>query len=339
MKFAFSQEIGIDLGTANILVYKRGSGVVLSEPTVVAISKPGGRMLAIGNEARDMLGRTPTNIEAIRPLREGVISDYTTTVKLLRHILDKVCGERRFIKPTVLVCVPSGVTNVERRAVIQAASEAGAGKAMTIEEPMAAAIGAGLPISGPSGSMVVDMGAGTTDIAILSLNGIVRSHSLRIGGDKLDDAIVRHVKNAYSVTIGESTAEDVKLKIGSAMPMDQEMRMEVRGRDMISGLPKAVEISSEEVRNALVEPVRQIAEKVCAILEETPPELSGDIMERGLVLTGGGALLRGVDELLRQASDVPVRVAENAMHCAAIGAGRALEGFNEMQTTGAVSTI
>jgi rod shape-determining protein MreB len=337
----FVPEIGIDLGTANILVYRRGKGIVLSEPTVVAISAKQGRVLAVGNEARDMLGRTPGNIMAIRPLKDGVIADYTTTLKMLEYIIAKTCGGKfpfRF-KPTTLVCVPSGVTNVERRAVIQAAKEAGAGHAETIEEPMAAAIGAGLPISSPGGNMVVDIGGGTSDIAVISLGGIVLSQSLRLGGNKLDEAIIRHVRNAYNLMIGDPTAEEVKIKIGSAFPLQQELRMEIRGRDLVAGLPKTVEITSEEIREALSEPVRQIAEKLCSVLEETPPELGSDVIERGITLTGGGALLRGLDRMLQNVTDIPVRVADNALNCVAIGTGRALENMDAIKMSGAVSEV
>ncbi len=334
-------EIGIDLGTANILVFRRGKGIVLNEPSVVAISNANGRVLAVGNEARDMLGRTPGNITAIRPLRDGVIADYTTTLKMLQYILKKTCGGSLpiRIKPTTLVCVPSGVTNVERRAVIQAAKEAGAGIAMTIEEPMAAAIGAGLPISQPGGNMVIDIGGGTSDVAVISLGGIVLSQSLRVGGNKLDEAIIRHIRNAYNLMIGDPTAEDIKIKVGSAHPLAQELKMEIRGRDLVAGLPKTVEITSDEIREALSEPVRQIAEKVCAVLEETPPELGSDIIERGITLTGGGALLRGLDRLLHSVTDIPVRVADNALNCVAIGTGKALEEIDAIRQSGAVSSI
>lgn len=337
----FCPEIGIDLGTANILVYRRGKGIVLSEPTVVAIGGQNGRVLAVGNEARDMLGRTPGNIKAIRPLKDGVIADYTTTLKMLEYIIKKTCGGGFPIRlrPTTLVCVPSGVTNVERRAVIQAAKEAGAGTAMTIEEPMAAAIGAGLPISSPGGNMVVDIGGGTSDIAVISLGGIVISQSLRLGGNKLDEAIIRHIRNAYNLMIGDPTAEEVKIKIGSAFPLEQELRMQIRGRDMVAGLPKTIEVTSEEIREALSEPVRQIAEKLCSVLEETPPELASDVIERGITLTGGGALLRGLDRLLMKVTDIPVRVADNALNCVAIGTGRALEELEAIKWSGAVSTI
>ncbi len=334
-------EIGIDLGTSNILVFRRGKGIVLNEPTVVAVNVSEKRVLAVGIEAREMLGRTPGNIVAIRPLKDGVIADYTTTLKMLEYIIQKTCGQPfpfRF-RPTTLVCVPSGVTNVERRAVIQAAVEAGAGQAMTIEEPMAAAIGAGLPISTAGGNMVVDIGGGTSDIAVISLGGIVTSQSIRVGGNKMDEAIIRHIRNTYNLMIGEPPAEEIKIKIGSVFPLEQELRMDIRGRDLVAGLPKSVQITSEEIRESLAEPVRQIAEKLCQVLEETPPELSSDIIERGITLTGGGALMRGLDRLLMQVTDIPVRVADNALNCVAIGTGRALEELDAIRKSGAVSTI
>lgn len=332
-------EIGIDLGTANILVFRRGRGIVLSEPTVVAINTQTGTVLAVGNDAREMLGKTPGNIKAIKPLQGGVIADYTTTLKMLEHILDKVCGRRRLFKPRVLVCVPSGVTNVEKRAVIQAAKEAGAGEAMTIEEPMAAAIGAGLPIATPGGNMVVDIGGGTTDIAVISLGGIVLSESIRVAGNRMDDGIIRHIRNTYNLMIGEPTAEEIKIKIGSAYPLEQELEMEVRGRDMVHGLPKTVRVRSEEVRDALSETVRLIEEKLCQVLEQTPPELASDVIERGITLTGGGALLRNLDRMLEEKTAIPVRVAENAMDCVAIGTGIALERFEDILRAGAVSDL
>lgn len=331
-------EIGIDLGTANIIVFRRGKGIVLAEPSVVAISSTNGKVLSVGNDARDMIGRTPGNISAIRPLKDGVIADYSTTLKMLQYIIQKTCGSKFPIrlKPTILVCVPSGVTNVENRAVLQAAKEAGAGLAMTIEEPFAAAIGAGLPIASPGGNMVVDIGGGTTDIAVISLGGKVLSQSLRIGGNKLDEAIIRHVRNAYNLMIGDPTAEEIKIRVGSAYPLQQELRMEIRGRDLVAGLPKTVEISSEEIREALAEPVRQIAEKLCGVLEITPPELGSDIIERGITLTGGGALLRGLDRLLNSVTDIPIRVADNALNCVAIGTGMALEQMAALKQSGAV---
>lgn len=337
----FVPEIGIDLGTANILVFRRGKGIVLNEPTVVAVNNNNGKVLAVGNEARDMLGRTPGNISAIRPLKDGVIADYTTTLKMLEYIIQKTCGTKLPIiklRPTTLLCVPSGVTNVEERAVVQAAREAGAGFAMTISEPMAAAIGAGLPISSAGGNMVIDIGGGTTDIAVISLGGPVVSHSLRIGGNKLDEAIIRHIRNAYNLMIGDPTAEEIKIKIGSAFPLAQELRMEIRGRDLVAGLPKTVEISSDEVREALSEPIRQIAEKLCQVLEETPPELGSDVIERGITLTGGGALLRGLDRLLYSVTDIPIRVAENALNCVAIGTGIALQDINAIRMSGGVNS-
>jgi rod shape-determining protein MreB len=320
-------ELGIDLGTANILVYRRGHGIVLREPSVVAIDRLTKKVKAVGEEARLMIGRTPGNIQAIRPLSDGVIADYTTTEKMLAHLIAKVCGRRRPFKPRVLVCVPSGVTSVEKRAVLQAALSAGAGEAATIEETMAAAIGAGLPISTPGGNMVVDIGGGTTDIAVISLGGIVVSQSLRVGGNKADEVIVRHIKNAYNLMVGDRTAEEIKISIGSAFPLDEELRMEVRGRDMVAGLPKTVTVTSEEIREALAEPISQIVERVKRVLEQTPPELSSDIIERGVTLTGGGALLRGFDRLLSLATGIPVNVAPDPLSCVAIGTGRALEEF------------
>lgn len=305
----------------------------------MAINSNNGRVLAVGNKARDMIGRTPANITAIRPLKDGVIADYTTTLKMLQYVLNKVCGPRRFFRPRVLICVPSGVTNVERRAVIQAAREAGAGEAMTIEEPVAAALGAGLPISMPGGNMVVDIGGGTTDIAVISLGGIVLSQSLRIAGDKFDEAIIRHVRNVYNLMIGEPTAEEIKIKLGSVQMLEPELKMEIRGRDLVGGMPKTIEVTSEEIREALSEPVRQIAEKIVLMLEETPPELGSDIVDRGIILTGGGALLRGLDKLLNQMTDLPVHIAENALTCVAIGTGRALEQLEEIRMSGAVSTL
>ncbi len=323
--FSLTPEIGIDLGTANILVYVRGKGIVLREPSVVAIAVHSKKVLAVGEEARLMIGRTPGNIVAIRPMSEGVIADYTTTERMLEHLINKVVGRKRLFKPRVLVCVPSGVTSVERRAVLQATKEAGAGEAYTIEEPMAAAIGAGLPISTPGGNMVVDIGGGTTDIAVISLEGICLSKSMRVGGNKMDDVIIRHIKNAYNLMIGDRTAEEIKMRIGSAYPLEQETSMEVRGRDLVAGLPRTIKVTSVEIREALSEPVTHIVERVKSVLELTPPELSADIIDRGVWLTGGGALLRGLDKLISAATDIPVHVAEDPLSCVAIGTGRALE--------------
>ena len=321
----FSQDIGIDLGTANVLVYVHGKGIIMREPSVVAMDVNTRKVRAIGEKAREMLGRTPVNIVAVRPMTDGVIADYTTTQRLLEHILHKVCGVKRVFKPRVLLAVPSGVTSVEQRAVKQAALAAGAGEALTIEEPMAAAIGAGLPISSPGGNMVVDIGGGTTDIAVLSLDGIVLSRSLRIGGMKLDDVIIRHVRQAYNLLIGDRTAEEIKIAIGSAVALREETHMEVRGRDLLSGLPQTVVVSSQEIRECMAEPILQIVTRVKNVLEKTPPELASDIIERGIVLTGGTALLRGLDTLIAETANVPTYVADDPLSCVALGTGKALE--------------
>jgi len=321
-------EIGIDLGTANILVYKRGKGIQLMEPTVVAINTKTGKVLAVGNEARDMLGRTPGNIAAIRPLKDGVIADYTTTLKMLEYLIDKVCGKRRLLKPTVMICVPSGVTNVERRAVIKAAREAGAGEAMVIEEPMAAAIGVGLPVQEPAGNMIVDIGGGTTEVALISLAGIVFSRSVRVGGDEMDESIVQYLKRVYNLMIGERTAEEIKISLGSAYPLDEEMTMEVKGRDLVAGLPKTLTLTSEEVREALQEPVTAIVEAVRITLERCPPELAADLVDRGMVLAGGGSLLRGLDKLIAEQTGLPVHVADDPLSAVAEGTGVVLHELN-----------
>lgn len=278
-----------------------------------------------------MLGRTPGNIVAIRPLQDGVIADYSTTREMLRALITKVCGHRGPFKPRVLVCVPAGVTSVEKRAVLQATEEAGARQAATIEETMAAAIGAGLPIALPGGNMVVDIGGGTTDIAVISLGGIVVSRSLRVGGNKIDEVIIRHIKNTYNLMIGDRTAEEIKIRIGSAFPLEKELHMDVKGRDLVAGLPKTVDVTSDEVREALAEPISQIVDRVKSVLEHTPPELSSDIIERGMMLTGGGALLRGLDRLLALATGIPVHVADDPLSCVAIGTGRALEEFDAIR--------
>ncbi|HIE09662.1 MAG TPA: rod shape-determining protein [Armatimonadetes bacterium] len=326
----FGLDLGIDLGTSTCLVYVKGRGIVLCEPSVVAMSRETNQVLAVGEEARMMLGRTPGNIVAIRPMRDGVIADYTITKAMLKHFIHRACG-RRIFKPQVVVCVPSGATSVERRAVVEAALEAGARRAFPIEEPMAAAIGAGLPIAGPQGNMVVDIGGGTTDIAIISLGGIVISDSVRVGGIRMDEAIMQYVRREHNLLIGERTAEEVKIRIGSAYPMEPEMQMEVKGRDLVTGLPRTIVVTSEEVRKALQEPVRAIVEKVKDVLEQTPPELAADIVERGIVLTGGGALLRGMDRLLQEETGIPVHVAEDPISCVAVGAGRALEEIDALK--------
>ncbi len=319
------QDIGIDLGTASVLVYIKGKGIVLKEPSVVAIDRNTNKILAVGEEARLMLGRTPGNIVAIRPLREGVISDYDVTEKMLRYFIDKAIGRRRLFKPRMVVCVPSGVTEVEKRAVIDAANNAGARSTRLIEEPIASAIGAGLDISKASGNMVIDIGGGTSDIAVISLGGIVVSTSIKVAGDKFDEAIVRYMRKKHNIMIGERTAEELKINIGTAFPRDEVVKMEVRGRNLISGLPKTIEVTSEEMLEALNEPVATIADAVHSVLERTPPELSADISDRGIVMTGGGSLLHGLDKLIAKRTGIPVYIAQEAISCVALGTGKALE--------------
>jgi rod shape-determining protein MreB and related proteins len=321
-----SRDMAVDLGTANTLVYVRGRGIVLSEPSVVAIDTGTGEVHAVGVEAKRMLGRTPGSIQAIRPLKDGVIADFDVTEQMLRHFIQKV-HQHRFAHPRVVVCVPSGVTGVERRAVEEATLSAGARQAYLIEEPMAAAIGAGLPIAEPAGNMIVDVGGGTSEVAVISLGGIVVSQSLRVGGDEMDEAIVNHVKKDYKLLIGQQTAEEIKLEIGSAFPMKDELKAEVRGRDMLTGLPKTVIISSDEVRHALEDPVGQILDAIRQTLDKTPPELAADIMDRGVMLAGGGALLTGLDDRLRQETHMPVHVADSPLTCVAVGSGKSLEEF------------
>jgi rod shape-determining protein MreB and related proteins len=320
------RDMAVDLGTANTLVYLRGRGIVLSEPSVVAIDQRTGEVHAVGIEAKRMLGRTPGTITAIRPLKDGVIADFDVTEQMLRHFIHKANGNR-FAHPRVIVCVPSGVTGVEKRAVEEATLSAGARQAYLIEEPMAAAIGAGLPVSDPTGSMIVDIGGGTTEVAVISLGGIVVSQSIRVGGDEMDEAIMNHLRKEYKLLIGQQTAEEVKLEIGSAWPMPEEAQAEVRGRDMLTGLPKTVILGSEDVRRALDEPVTQIIDAIRGTLDKTPPELAADIMDRGIVLAGGGALLAGLDERLRHETHMPVHVAESPLTCVAVGSGRSLEEF------------
>ena len=322
--------MAVDLGTANTLVYVRGRGIVLSEPSVVAIDQRTNEVHAVGIEAKRMLGRTPGNITAIRPLKDGVIADFDVTEQMLRHFIQKV-HQNRWAHPRVVVCVPSGVTGVEKRAVEEATLSAGARQAYLIEEPMAAAIGAGLPVAEPTGNMVVDIGGGTTEVAVISLGGIVVAQSIRVGGDEMDEAIIHWVKREYKLMIGSQTSEEVKLEIGSAYPLHEEVQAEIRGRDMITGLPKTVVLSSEEVREALEEPVSQIVDAVKSTLDKTPPELASDIMDRGIMLAGGGALLQGLDERLRQETEMPIHVAESPLTCVAVGSGRSLEEFEVMR--------
>ncbi len=328
--FAFAgQDMAIDLGTANTLVFVRGQGIVLNEPSVVAINSVNGRALAVGMDAKRMIGRTPANIQAIRPLRDGVIADFDVTEKMLRYFIQKV-HRRRWARPRIVVCVPSGITPVERRAVEEAAYHAGARRAYTIEEPMAAAIGSGLPIGEPSGSMVVDIGGGTTEVAVISLGGIVVSRSIRIGGDELDEAIIDWVKKEYNVLLGERTAEQLKMAIGSAWPRPDEPAAEVRGRDLVTGLPKTILLSSPEIREAIEEPVQAIVDAVKYTLDKTPPELAADIMERGIVLTGGGALLEGIDQRLANETGMPIVTASKPLQSVVIGSGKCLEEFEAL---------
>ena len=319
--------MAVDLGTANTLVYVRGRGIVLSEPSVVAIDQRAGDVHAVGAEAKRMLGRTPGTITAIRPLKDGVIADFDVTEQMLRHFIQKANGSR-MAYPRVVVCVPSGVTGVEKRAVEEATLSAGARSAYLIEEPMAAAIGAGLPVSEPTGNMIVDIGGGTTEVAVISLGGIVVSQSIRVGGDEMDDSIINHIKKEYKLLVGQSTAEEVKLEIGSAWAVDdQSDQAEVRGRDMLTGLPKTLILSRDEVRRALNEPVTQIIDAIKSTLDKTPPELAADIMDRGIVLAGGGSLLDDLDARLRHETQMPVHVADSPLTCVAVGSGRSLEEF------------
>ena len=326
------RDMAVDLGTANTLVYVRGRGIVLSEPSVVAIDQSTGDVHAVGLEAKRMLGRTPGTISAIRPLKDGVIADFDVTEQMLRHFIQKV-HQHRFAHPRVVVCVPSGVTGVEKRAVEEATLSAGARQAYLIEEPMAAAIGAGLPVAEPTGNMIVDIGGGTTEVAVISLGGIVVSQSLRVGGDEMDEAIINHIKREYKLLIGQQTAEEIKLEVGSAYPLKEEVQAEVRGRDMLTGLPKTVVLSSEEVRHALEDPIAQIIDAIKSTLDKTPPELSADIMDRGIVLAGGGALLQGLDQRLRQETHMPTHLAESPLTCVAVGSGRSLEEFEAMRNS------
>ena len=321
------RDMAVDLGTANTLVYVRGRGIVLNEPSVVAINTTTNAILAVGAEAKRMIGRTPAHIRAIRPLKDGVIADFDITEKMLRYFIQKVHHRRWLAKPRVVVCVPSGITPVEQRAVEEATISAGARSAYIIEEPMAAAIGAGLPIHEPTGNMVVDIGGGTTEVAIISLGGVVTSSSLRVGGDELDESIIQFVKKEYSLALGERTAEAIKLAVASAWPSQDDVIAEIKGRDLVSGLPKTIHITAEEVRRAVEEPVNAIVDAVKNTLDRCPAELAADIMDRGMVLTGGGALLKGLDERLKHETGMPIHVADNPLSCVAIGSGKCLEEF------------
>lgn len=324
-----SKDIGIDLGTATVLVYVKGRGIVIKEPSVVAIDKNTGKILKFGREAQMMLGRTPGNITAIRPLRDGVITQYDITQKMIQHFIKKSCGTVIF-KPRVIICVPSGITEVEERAVVDAATQAGAKRTYLIEEPVAAAIGAGINISAPRGHMVLDIGGGTSDIAVISLGGVVVSESIKVAGDKFDEAIIRYVRRKHNVLIGERTAEEIKIKIGCAWPREEIRTIDVKGRCLVQGLPRMVRITSAEIPDALEEPITAIVEAVCSVIERTPPELIGDILQNGIVMTGGGSLLFGLDRLITYATGVRTRVADKAVSCVALGTGRSLEMLSRL---------
>ncbi len=326
----FSRDLGIDLGTANTLVYVNGKGIVIQEPSVVAIDRESHSILAVGDSAKQMIGRTPGNISAIRPMKDGVIADFDVTQSMLKYFIQKAQGRSHFLHPRVVIAVPSGVTGVEERAVKEAALQAGAREAFVIEEPMMAAIGAGLPVEEPTGNMVVDIGGGTTEVAIISLGGIVTSRSIRVAGDEMDDAIVNYIKRTYNMMIGERTAEEVKIRVGSAYEPEQAT-MDIRGRDLVSGLPRTLQITAEEIQMALAEPVAAIIESIKYTLEQTPPELAADIRDRGIVMTGGGSLLRNFDRLLSQETGIPVHLAEEPLLCVVRGTGRCLEYPNLME--------
>ncbi len=328
----FVRQIGIDLGTVSVLVYVRGKGIVLQEPSVVAISVRDNRILAVGNEAHTMLGRTPETIEVARPMRDGVIADYIVTERMLHYFITKACG-RLHIKPTVMISVPVGVTSVESRAVHDAAMQAGARDAFLIPEPLAAALGAGLPVETPSGNMVVDIGGGTCEAAVIAMHGIVVSGSVRTGGNKLDEAIAAFVRRKYNLLIGDQTAEEVKIAIGSALPLEEELTLEVRGRDQVAGLPRTIQVTSSEVTEAIAEPLAAIVNTVRSVLEKTPPELASDIIDRGMVITGGSSLLRNIDRFLTKHTGVPCHVAENPVACVALGAGKALDMIDILRRT------
>ena len=327
--FGFGQDIGIDLGTATVIAYVKGKGIVLREPSVVAVDNNTGNVLAVGKEARRMLGRTPGNIVATRPLREGVISSYTETEKMLKYFINKVCGKFIF-SPRIMICIPSQVTEVEKKAVIDAASQAGARKVYLIEEPIAAAIGAGIDISKPCGNMVVDIGGGTTDIAVISLGGSVVSSSLKVAGDKFDEYIVKYIKRKHNMAIGERTAEDLKINVGCVYPKMQDTEMEIRGRDLSTGLPKTVVVKSSEMLEALYEPAMMIVDAVHSVLEKTPPELAADISDKGIYMTGGGCLVDGLDKLLQEKTGINVMIAQDAVSCVALGTGKALDNLDSL---------
>jgi rod shape-determining protein MreB len=327
----FSNEIAIDLGTANTLVYVKGNGIVLNEPSVVAVDQKTKKVYAVGAEAKAMLGKTPDHIVAIRPLKDGVIADFEITEVMLREFIKKAQKKRFFIRPRIVIAVPSGITEVERRAVTDSAQNAGAREVYLIAEPVASAIGVGLPVDKPSGNMVIDIGGGTTEIAVIALNGIVTDMSIRVAGDEMDEAIVLHIKKAYNLLIGDQTAEHVKMVIGSATKLKKEEEMEIKGRDLVSGIPKTLKISSVEVREALAEPVSQIVAAVKTALEQTPPELAADIVDRGIVMTGGSSLLRGLDTLLKEETNLPINVVEDPLTCVVLGCGKVLSNLHQYE--------
>jgi rod shape-determining protein MreB len=327
--FLMGRDMAVDLGTANTVIYVRGKGIVLNEPSVVAVNMRDGRPVAVGVEAKRMIGRTPSHIEAIRPLKDGVIADFEICEKMLRYFIQKV-HNRRWSKPRMVICVPSGITGVEQRAVKEAAEYAGARRAYIIEEPMAAAIGAGLPVQEPTGNMIVDIGGGTSEVAVISLGGIVTSQSVRVGGDEMDAAIQSYIKKEYGLAIGERTAEEVKVTLGSAWPLQEEVHAEIRGRDLVTGLPKTIVTTTEEIREALDEPVSAIVDAVKVTLDMTPPELAADIMDQGIMLAGGGALLNGLDGRLQDETGMPIAIAPNPLHAVAVGSGQSLEHFEAL---------
>ena len=324
-------EVGIDLGTANVLVYIKNKGIVLNEPSVVAVNRDTDEILAIGEEARQMLGRTPANIIAAKPLKDGVVSDYDITEMMLQYFIRKTCGSSRLFKPIIMVCVPSGVTEVEKRAVREAATEAGGKEVYLMEEPLAAAIGAGLDVTEPSGKMVIDIGGGTTDIAVIALGGIVTSASIKVAGDEFDDSIIKYMRKVHKLYIGERTGEDIKKEIGTAYPREEEVTMECRGRDLVTGLPKTITISSDEIMEAMEEPLNTICEAIHSVLEQTPPELAADISNSGIVITGGGALMYGIDKKVAERTGMEVRIADDPKSCVAIGTGKALDELDKLQ--------
>ncbi|MEV6152230.1 rod shape-determining protein [Nonomuraea sp. NPDC052129] len=330
-KLAFlGRDMAVDLGTANTLVYVRGRGIVLNEPSVVAINTATGKIVAVGIEAKRMIGRTPGNIVAVRPLKDGVIADFDVTERMLRYFIQRVHKRRHFAKPRIIIAVPSGITGVEQRAVKEAGYQAGARKVYIVEEPMAAAIGAGLPVHEPTGNMVVDIGGGTTEVAIISMGGVVTSQSIRVGGDELDQAVITFAKKEFSIMLGERTAEEIKMAIGSACPIGEDLHAEIRGRDLVSGLPKTVVVSGEEIRRATEESVNTIVDAVKVTLDKCPPELSGDLMDRGIALTGGGALLKGMDERIKTETGMPVHLVENPLDSVALGSGKCVEEFEAL---------